>query len=305
MGQQKIIVICGPTASGKSSIAMELAESFNAEIVCADSMQIYQYMDIGTAKPSKNDRAKVVHHMIDVVEPDEPFSAAKYREEASKAVNEVIGQGKNVIVCGGTGLYIRVLTKGIFAGPERDRAFREALEIEAQEKGAGELHKRLKEVDPQSAENIHPNNLVRIIRALEVFHASGRPFSEFQAEHAFSENPYDALMLYIERPRKELYARVNARTEQMIEEGLAEETRALIARGYKEDLKPMRALGYKEMVGFINGRLSLDEATELLKKNTRNYAKRQITWFRNEGEINRVSPENIEAINERIRGHLL
>lgn len=305
MGQQKIVVICGPTASGKSGIAMELAEIFNAEIVCADSMQIYKYMDIGTAKPTKNDRAKVTHHMINVVEPIEPYSAAKYKDDASKATSEIIGRGKNVIVCGGTGLYIRVLTKGIFAGPERDADYREALEKQAQEKGTGELHERLKEVDPQSAEKIHPNNLVRIIRALEVFHASGRPFSEFHAEHAFSESPYDALMLYIERPRAELYARINARTEQMIKDGLVEETKALIERGYKQHLKPMRALGYKEMVGYINGKLSLDEATELLKKNTRNYAKRQITWFKNMGEINRVSPENIEAIEEHLRGHLL
>ncbi len=305
MGQQKIIVICGPTASGKSSIAMEQAEIFNAEILCADSMQIYKYMDIGTAKPTKGDRAKIAHHMIDVVTPDVPYSAAKYKDDASRAIDEIIGRGKRVIVCGGTGLYIRVLTKGIFRGPERDLAYREALEIEAKEKGLSELHKRLNEVDPVSAKNIHPNNLVRIIRALEVFHASGRPFSEFHAEHAFSESPYDALMLYIDRPRTELYARIDARAEQMIEDGLVEETEALIARGYKEDLKPMRALGYKEMVGYIGGRLSLDEATELLKKNTRNYAKRQITWFRNEQEITRVSPENINTIGEHIRGHLL
>lgn len=305
MGQQKIIVICGPTASGKSSIALTLAEIFNAEIVSADSMQIYKYMDIGTAKPTKDDRAKVAHHMIDVVEPDEPYSAARYREDASRVIDDITGRGKRVIVCGGSGLYIRVLTKGIFSGPERDRAFREALEVEAQEKGSSPLHERLRDVDPVSAENIHPNNLVRIIRALEVYHASGRPFSEFHAEHAFSESPYDALMLYIERPRSELYARVDARTEQMIEEGLAEETRALVARGYKQYLKPMRALGYKEMVEYISGRLSIDDATELLKKNTRNYAKRQITWFKNVDEIIKVSPENIEAINERIRGHLL
>jgi tRNA dimethylallyltransferase len=305
MGQQKIIVICGPTASGKSTIAFAQAKVFNAEIVSADSMQIYKYMDVGTAKPTKDDRAKVAHHMIDVVEPNEPYSAAKYKDDASRAIDEVIGRGKNVIVCGGSGLYIRVLTKGIFTGPERDKAFREALEIEAKEKGTNELHKRLKEVDPVSAKNIHPNNLVRIIRALEVFHASGRPFSEFHAEHAFSESPYDALMLYIERPRAELYTRIDARAVQMIEEGLVEETKALIAKGYKENLKPMRALGYKEMVEYISGRLSLDDATELLKKNTRNYAKRQITWFKNVDEIIRVSAENIEAINEHIRGHLL
>ena len=189
--QQKIIVICGPTASGKSSVAMKLAKTFKAEIVSADSMQIYRHMDIGTAKPNKADRLKVAHYMIDHAEPDHSFSAAKYREDASEAITQISRQGKNVIVCGGTGLYIRVLTKGIFKGPERDAQYRKSLEDEAYEKGVEILHERLERVDPKSAEKIHPNNMVRIIRALEVFHASGQPFSQFHAEHSFAESPYD------------------------------------------------------------------------------------------------------------------
>ena len=304
MDKQKIIVICGPTASGKSGIAMKLASEFKAEIVSADSMQIYRHMDIGTAKPTKADRLKVAHHLIDHVEPDEPYSAAQYREEASEAIEQLGHQKKTVIVCGGSGLYIRVLTKGIFAGPERDAEYRKKLETQALKKGAEILHERLKVVDPVYAKKIHPNNLVRITRALEVFHASGRPFSEFHAEHAFTESPYNALMLYIDRPRAELYERINRRTEQMIEGGLIEEVKALITMGFNEDLKPMRALGYKEMVEFIHERLSKEEAIELLKKNTRNYAKRQITWFRNVDELIRVSPRDIDEIKELIRGHL-
>jgi tRNA dimethylallyltransferase len=304
MEKQKIIVICGPTASGKSNAAMRIATEFKAEIVNADSMQIYRHMDIGTAKPTKADRLKVAHYLIDHVEPDEPFSAAKYREDASEIIEQIGHQGKNVIVCGGSGLYIRVLTKGIFKGPERDSEYRETLESEAFQKGTNILHDRLKAVDPVSAKNIHPNNLVRIIRALEVFHASGRPFSEFHAEHAFTESPYDALMLYMDRPRAKLYERINARTDQMIESGLVDEVKTLISLGYNEDLKPMRALGYKEIIEYIHGRLSLSEATELLKKNTRNYAKRQITWFRSVEELNRVSPSDIDKMNELIRGHL-
>ncbi|MBE9531997.1 MAG: tRNA (adenosine(37)-N6)-dimethylallyltransferase MiaA, partial [Proteobacteria bacterium] len=249
--RQKIIVICGPTASGKSSVAMKMAEEFKAEIVSADSMQIYRHMDIGTAKPTKADRLKVAHHMVDHVEPDEPYSAARYREEASEAIEQIGLQKKNVIVCGGSGLYIRVLTKGIFTGPERDAEYRKELKEEAFNKGTDVLHQRLKAVDPVYAEKIHPNNLVRITRALEVFHASGRPFSDFHAEHAFTESPFDTLMLYMSMPRKELYERINARAEEMIEAGLVDETRALIEMGYTEDLKPMSALGYKEMTMFI------------------------------------------------------
>ena len=304
MDRRKVIVICGPTATGKSKVALKLAEKFKAEIVCADSMQLYRHMDIGTAKPTKADRLRVAHHMIDHLEPDEPYSAAKYREDGSDAIEQIGHRLNNIIVCGGTGLYIRVLTKGIFKGPERDAEYRKTLEAEAFEKGTDELHERLQADDPESAKKIHPNNLVRIIRALEVFHASGRPFSEFHAEHSFNESPYDTLMLYVERPREELYKRIDARAEQMIKDGLCEETKALLEMGYSEDLKPMRALGYKEMVGFINEAYSMEDAIELLKKNTRNYAKRQITWFKNIEELVRVSPNKLNEMMELIRGHL-
>jgi tRNA dimethylallyltransferase len=307
MDQKKIIVIAGPTASGKSALAMELAESFSGEIVSADSMQIYRHMDIGTAKPDKVEQLRIIHHMIDVVDPDEPFSAARYRLEAALAIDDITRSGKTVIVCGGTGLYIRVLTRGIFEGPGVDPSYREELEREILEKGTAPLHERLREVDPISAERIHPNNRVRIIRALEVYKSSGRPFSSFHAEHAFAENPYDALKLYLDRPRAELYERIKARTEQMIARGLLKETEGLLKRGYSEDLKPMRSLGYKEMVGVLNGVWSMEEATELVEKNTRNYAKRQITWFKGEPGFLRLSVDDgnaLDTIKEHIKGHL-
>lgn len=304
MNRDKIIVICGPTASGKSAIAEKLAQKFKAEIVSADSMQIYRHMDIGTAKPTKAERLRVAHYMIDHIEPDEHYNAAKYKEEATEAIEQIGHQGKNIIVCGGSGLYIRVLIKGIFVGPARDPEYRKLLQKEAFEKGTDVLYERLQAVDPVSAENIHPNNLVRIIRALEVFEASGKPFSEFHAEHAFAESPYHALILYIDRPRDELYERINARTDQMIENGLLEETKAILDMGFSKDLKPMCALGYKEMVGVINEEMTMEEATELIKKNTRNYAKRQITWFNKMEDLIKVSPDNINAIIQLVREHL-
>jgi tRNA dimethylallyltransferase len=305
MEQRKIIVICGPTASGKSKLALKLGEKFKAEIVSADSMQLYRHLDIGTAKPTKAERLRVAHHMIDHIEPDEPYSAAQYRVEASDAIEQIGHRLNNIIVCGGTGLYIRVLTRGIFEGPERDPKYRKALEEECYERGLEFLHARLEEVDPVSAKKIHPNTKVRIIRALEVFHASGIPISEFHAEHAFAESPYNPLLLYIDRPREELYTRINKRTEQMLKDGLLDETRTLIGElGYNQELKPLGALGYKEMLGVINNEYSMEEATELLKKNTRNYAKRQITWFNNMEGLVKVSPNNTNEIITLIRGHL-
>jgi tRNA dimethylallyltransferase len=270
-------------------------------------MQIYRHMDIGTAKPDKVEQLRVVHHMINVVDPDEPYSAAKYRDGAASVIDEISSRGHTAIITGGTGLYIRVLTRGIFEAPDVDPAYRAELEAEIEAHGTIKLFDRLKEIDPKSAENIHPNNRARLIRALEVFNATGKPLSAFHEEHAFSDSPYDALKLYIDRPRAELYERIEARTDRMIAKGLLEETRGLLKMGYKEDLKPMRALGYKEMVGVINKEHTIEEATELLKKNTRNYAKRQVTWFKKEPGFIRLQMKNdniMDEIKEHIRGHL-
>ncbi len=292
----KITVIIGPTASGKSRLALELSELFGAEIVSADSMQVYRFMDIGTAKPSKEDRARVPHHLLDVVDPDEDYSAARYRKEAARAIEDIHSRKKNVIVAGGTGLYIRALTEGIFEGPEADPELRERLFREAAEKGKAHVHERLRRVDPAAASRIHPNNLIRTIRALEVFYLSNKPMSEFQSEHGFSERPFETLKIGLKKERDSLYRDIDTRVDRMIEEGFVQEVERLLDMGYSRDLKPMQGLGYKEMLDYIDGRLTLDEASSLIKKNTRHYAKRQLTWFRKDCSIRWFSPEDIDGI---------
>lgn len=301
----KVVIIAGPTASGKSSLAIELARAFNAELVSADSMQVYRHMDIGTAKPSLAERALVPHHLIDVADPDEEYTAARFRKDALGAISDIRSKGKNVFIAGGTGLYIKALTKGLFEGPSSDDALRERLRNEAAEKGPLHLHERLKEVDPESAGEIHPNNVVRVIRALEVYELTGRPVSSLRREHGFSDTQFDYLKIGLMKPRTDLYKGIDERVDEMMRLGLLEEVRRLIGMGYSCSLKPMRGLGYKEMCGFLNGQHVLSEAVELLKRNTRRYAKRQLTWFRKDPEIRWFSPEQKKDIIECVREYLL
>ena len=301
---EKIVVILGPTASGKSALAVELAERFNGEVINADSMQVYRFMDIGTAKPTPAQMDSVLHHLLDVADPDEDYSAGRYRAAAAAAVHNIRRREKNVFVAGGTGLYIKALTSGLFEGPGANKRLREELLLEAQLQGPDALHRRLAEVDSASAEKIHPNNIKRVIRALEVYTVANKPLSEFHKEHAFAERPYDTLKIGIKKDRKLLYADIDARVEKMMEGGLRAEVEGLLKMGYREDLKPMRALGYKEMAAVIAGRSTLDEAIELLKKNTRNYAKRQMTWFNKDKEIRWFHWEEKEEIISAVAAHL-
>lgn len=300
----KVVIIAGPTASGKSMLAAELAKAFNGEVVSADSMQVYKYMDIGTAKPSKETLESVPHHLIDVVEPDSDYTAASFRIDAMRKIREIHGRGRPAFIAGGTGLYIKALTKGLFEGPAADKSLREGLRREAGERGAGHLYKRLKEVDPTSAASIHPNNVVRIIRALEVYESAGRPISDFHREHGFHEDPFDAVKVGLVKERALLYGDIEKRVDRMMEEGLPEETERLIDMGYGPDLKPMRALGYREMTGYLYGEFGLDESVVLLKKNTRHYAKRQMTWFRKDPGIIWFSPEQKKDIMMVVERHL-
>lgn len=304
MEKPKVTFILGPTATGKSALAMELAGIFDGEIISADSMQVYRRMDIGTAKPSKEDLSRVPHHFIDIVEPDEEYTAARFRIEALEKIKDILSRGKNVFVAGGTGLYVKVLTKGIFEGPQADNTLREELRELAAKEGTRALYERLKKVDLISAERIHPNNTNRLIRALEVWELSKRPISEFQREHGFSEEPFNSLKIGLIRDRDALYRDIEKRVDEMMEEGLLAETERLLSMGYTCGLKPMCGLGYKEMVGFLNGEHTLAESVELLKKNTRHYAKRQITWFRKDPEIRWFSPEEKNDIIEAVKGHL-
>ncbi|TAN61207.1 tRNA (adenosine(37)-N6)-dimethylallyltransferase MiaA [bacterium] len=304
MEKIKIAVICGPTASGKSALALELAPVFNAEIISADSMQVYKGMDIGTAKPSQEERRKAVHHLIDIAEPDENYTAARFKADAARKIAEISSRGKNIFVVGGTGLYIKALTKGMFDGPEGDAGLREELLREAELYGSSAVHAKLKDVDPESAAVIHPNNLQRVVRALEVYCLSKTPMSELKRAHAFSQSPYNALKIGLVRERALLYASIEKRVDAMLSAGLLDEVKGLLGKGYSPSLKPMAGLGYKEMCAHISGNVSYGEAIRLLKRNTRHYAKRQLTWFGKDTEIRWFSLENKDMVIRLIREHL-
>ncbi len=280
-----VLIVCGPTASGKSELAVRLACALDAEIISADSMQIYRGLDIGTAKPSPEHQMTVRHHLIDVIAPDQPFSAADFAAAADRAIHEIHSRGKRVIVAGGTGLYIRALLKGLVDSPSGGGDLRQALQDEAGCIGNEAMLEKLRLVDPELAATLHPNNLVRIIRALEVYHMTQIPLSRYQKEHAFAARRYDTLQIGISVDRPLLYRRIDERVERMLDGGLLQEVRGLLASGFGRDLKAMRSIGYKEAVGHLHGELSREETSRLIKRDTRRYAKRQMTWFKADPDI--------------------
>jgi len=294
----KLVVVLGPTAVGKSEVALELAAHINGEIINADSQQVYRQMDIGTAKPSTKLRQKIPHHVIDVVDPDEEFNVARYRELATASIHDVQKRGKQAIVCGGTGLYIKALTRGLFLGPAQNAGIRAEITLKAQRDGLTSLYERLGQIDPSATSWIHPNDRQRIIRALEVYESTGKPMSEWQKEHGFGETSFTTLKIGLDRQRAELYDRINQRCDQMIEAGLVDEVKGLLARGYGLDLKPLRSVGYRHIGLFLMGKMSLEEAVFLMKRDTRRLAKRQLTWFRSDKEIRWFHPQ---AERERIK----
>jgi len=281
----KILIICGPTASGKSDLALRLAHALDGEIVNADSMQIYRGLDIGTAKPSREEQAEIRHHLIDVADPAQLFSAADFSAAADAAIKDIAGRGKRVIVAGGTGLYIRALVKGLVDSPGGTGELRRTLQDEAARDGNEAMLERLRQVDPDLAAGLHPNNLVRIIRALEVYHLTGIPLSRFQKEHAFAARRYDTLQIGISVDRGLLYQRIDERVERMLADGLLNEVSTLLEAGFGRDLKSMRSIGYKEAAAHLCGELSKEEAVRLIKRDTRHYAKRQLTWFKADPDI--------------------
>ncbi len=281
-GLPRVIILAGPTGVGKTALSLALAESLNAEIVGADSLQVYRGLDVGTAKVSAEERARVPHHLIDVVEPTEEFTVADYRRLAGAAIQEIHSRGKAALLVGGTGLYLRLLVHGFFEGPEPDEEIRGRLMAVIEAEGAPALHRRLQEVDPELAEKLHPNDQVRIIRGLEVAEQTGTPLSEHQRQHRFRRPEYHALKLVLIRPREELYDRINRRVDVMVESGLEDEVRSLLERGIGPEVKPMQSLGYKQMVEVLGDGRDRDEAIDEIKRRTRRYAKRQISWFRGE-----------------------
>jgi len=281
----RILVICGPTASGKSELALDLARRLDGEIVNADSMQVYRGMDIGTAKPTPEQRTEIPHHLIDVADPDQPFSAADFAEAADAAIRDIDFRGKRTIVVGGSGLYIRALLKGLVDSPGDGGEIRQGLRTEAVERGNQAMWEELRRVDPHLAERIHPNNLVRTIRALELFRLTGIPLSRYQQEHGFSGQRYRSLQIGIRVERPLLYSRIDQRVDRMLEQGLLQEVRQLLNAGYGPETTAMRAIGYKEVTAHLAGECSLDEAIRLIKRDTRHYAKRQMTWFNADKDI--------------------
>jgi tRNA dimethylallyltransferase len=281
----RVVILLGPTGVGKSKLAIELAEEFGGEIISADSMQVYRYMDIGTAKPTLEEQKRVRHHLIDLVTPDQPFQAALYRMLGRKTIDQLDQEGKFIWVVGGTGLYIKTLTQGLFASPQIDPGVREKLKQEAQEKGGDVLYQRLKRIDPKTASKLHPRDLFRAIRALEVFDSTGIPISFYREQHRFGERPYLTLKIGLEINRLSLYQRIDQRVDQMTERGLVQEVKGLMEMGYSAELKPMQSLGYKQMVQFLTKKIGWTEAVKEMKRDTRHYAKRQLTWFKADPEV--------------------
>lgn len=303
---EALLAIVGPTATGKSEVGLLLAERLGGEIVSADSMQVYRGMDIGTAKPTAEERARVPHHLIDIVDPDEEFSVAEYRARAEAALAAIWKKGKQPILVGGSGLYVRaVLEEMDFAMTPPDRELRRRLTEEARSKGRRVLHEWLSEVDPETAARIHPNDEKRIIRALEICESTGRPMARPQQLDRRRAMRYNARQFGLSLPREELYLRIEARIDRMLEGGLVEEVEGLIDRGYGEDLVSMKGLGYAPLAEYVRGELSLEEAVRRLKRDTRRFAKRQLTWFGADPRIEWIeaAPEEpartAEAIGER------
>ena len=304
--KSKLLCLLGPTAVGKTEIAIQLAQRLNAEIVSVDSRQIYRQMDIGTAKPTPEEQRAARHHLIDCVDISQPFSVADYQSLADTAIADIQNRGKQVLLVGGAGLYFRAIVDGLFEGPGADPALRKRLEGEAAQFGVDALHKRLQIYDPASAERIHPNNLVRVIRALEVYELTGTPMSELQQQWHPEKQRYPFIAFGLTMPRALLYRRIEQRVDVMLANGLIAEVKSLLREGYARDSIALQSFGYRELIAYLDGNCTYLETISQLKQNTRRFAKRQLTWFRKDTRIewlDRAStPDVISHILEKISG---
>jgi len=302
--EKKIVVITGPTGSGKSSLAVQLAHRLGGEIVNADSMQVYRGMDVGTAKPDLESRRDVPHHLFDVVNPDEAFNAALYRSLAVPVIEKVLARARPCFVVGGTGLYIKTLLGGLLSCPPSDPQVREEILRQWEAHGAEALHRTLARLDPEGAQKIHPRDRVRITRALEIMRVTGRSLSSLAAEHGFRDKAFLSFKICLQIEREALYDRINERSLAMVRNGLIEETAGLLKKGYSPELKSMKALGYRHAVRYLQGLVSLEAMVWELQRDTRRYAKRQLTWFKADPEMEWVAPEAEEALAEKIHAFL-
>ncbi|HPM41465.1 MAG TPA: tRNA (adenosine(37)-N6)-dimethylallyltransferase MiaA [bacterium] len=296
---QKIVIICGPTGVGKTAAAVFLAKRARGEIVSADSQQVWRRFDVGTAKPSREECGEVAHHLIDVADPGDEFDAARFVALADEAIRGIAARGRVPFVVGGTGMYIKMLVHGICEAPPRDPEVRGELEAEIERRGLPALHAELAALDPGSAATLAPGDRTRIVRALEIFRITGVPASALRQQHGFKERRYDALKIGLDLEREELYRRIEARVDLMISAGLVEEARSLVAK-HGAACRPFAAVGYREMASHIAGETTLEEAIRLIKQHTRNFAKRQLTWFRADPEIRWFSPKDLGAIEAAI-----
>ena len=305
--KKKILVIGGPTAVGKTELSIELAKRLNGEIISADSMQIYKYMDIGSAKVSKEEMNGVVHHLIDVVDPSINFSVADYKEQGEKTIKEIISRGKLPIIVGGTGLYINSLTCNMnFTEAEKDEEYRKELDKLANKHGNNYIHEMLKEIDPISYKEIHANNRKRVIRALEVYKLTGKPFSSYNAGEDFYKSEYDVFYYVLTMDREKLYERINLRVDIMMEKGLLEECIKLKEMGYTSSMQSMQGIGYKEILYYLEGNVKLQEAINMIKQGSRNYAKRQLTWFRRDPRVTFLDKDKLSYVEilEKVIGDI-
>jgi tRNA dimethylallyltransferase len=296
----RVILLVGPTGVGKTKMALKMAAYFGGEIVSADSMQVYRGMDIGTAKPTPEERRCIPHHLIDVVDPDQPFDASRYCDLAHRVIARLHREEKPILVVGGTGLYIRALFGGLIAGPGADESLRENLREEMKRRGKSHLYEKLRLKDEKAAAQINPHDGVRIIRALEVLELTGRSIVDHQQDHCFSEKPYEVIKLGLMLDRTALQERIECRTDRMIADGFVDEVRRLLAQGYGSCLKPMQSLGYRHICGFLAGKGDLAGAVRSIKRDTFRYAKRQMTWFGAEREISWMVPDDFDAMAEGI-----
>ena len=297
----KTVVIAGPTAAGKTSFGVDMALALNGEIINADSMQVYRGMDIGTAKPTDEEKKGIPHHLMDVVDPDEEFNAAIFRNRALPILKEIFSRKKVCLVVGGTGLYIKSLLDGIFECPPVDLDFRESLRKECDNQGAQRLHQRLMRLDPKSAVTIHPNDRARIIRALEIIRLTGKSPLDVKREQAQINPPLCALKLYLKVDREMLYRRIDKRTKDMFKAGLIDETENLLKQGYSPALKPMKAIGYRHIIDYLENRCSLSDTVDKIQRDTRRYAKRQMTWFKADQDATWIDPSDFDLALEKIK----
>jgi tRNA dimethylallyltransferase len=296
-----LIVITGPTASGKTDLAIQVALKLNGEIISADSMQIYRYMDIGTAKPTLQERQGIPHHMVDILYPDEEYNVAMFQKHATEKINHIFEQGKLPILAGGTGLYINSIIYPMnFTDAVDDPEYRKYLNKLLEQNGALWLHNQLRSVDPGSAERLHPNDTRRVIRAMEVYRLTGKPMETYKQEFSELESPYKALVYGLSMDRQLLYERINVRVDRMMNSGLVKEVKGILDKGYSQNLVSMQGLGYKEIVDYLKGLSTLEESINILKRNTRRFAKRQIAWFKREKQIvwlDPISMGNLKAVS--------